>query len=115
MVEDSNIRSLTNEVIRRLLTTGDMIPDATRCQILDIFAQKMMNSGYGLKQIRRVILGGIKGYEKMVKRSKQGGRKLHRSSGESSQARARKKLTENLTRLTRMTLKKRMTDPWIDG
>ena len=94
MAEDSKIRSLTNEVIRRLLTTGDMIPDATRCQILDRFAQKMMNSGYGLKQIRRVILGGIKGYEKMVKRSKQGGRKLHRSSGESSQARARKKLTE---------------------
>ena len=30
----------------------------------------------------------------MVKKSKQGGRKLHRSSGENSQTRARKKLTE---------------------
>ena len=94
MAEDSKIRSLTNEVIRRLLTTGEMISDSTRCQILDRFAQKMMNSGYGLKQIRRVILGGIKGYEKMVKKSKEGGRSLHRSSGESSTARARKKLTE---------------------
>jgi hypothetical protein len=54
----------------------------------------MINSGYGLKQVRRVILGGIKGYENMVKKSKEGGRSLHRSSGESSTARARKKLTE---------------------
>ena len=93
MAEDSKIRSLTNEVIRRLLTTGEMIPDEARCQILDNFAQKMKNSGYGLLQIRRVILGGIKGYEKMVKKSKAGGRSLHRSSGESSAARTRKKLT----------------------
>ena len=34
MVEDSKIRSLTNEVIRRLLTTGEMISDTTKCQIL---------------------------------------------------------------------------------
>ena len=98
MAEDSKIRSLTNEVIRRLLTTGEMISDTARCQILDSFAQKMMNSGYGLMQIRRVILSGIKGYEKMVKKSKAGGRSLHRSSGESSTARARKKLTEKSER-----------------
>ena len=34
MAEDSKIRSLTNEVIRRLLTTGEMISDTTKCQIL---------------------------------------------------------------------------------
>ena len=73
---------MTNEVIRGLLKISESIPDSTRCQILDRFSQKMMDSGYGLKQIRRVILGGIKGYEKMVKRSREGGRSPHRSSGE---------------------------------
>ena len=93
MAEDSKIRSLTNEVIRRLLTTGEMIPDKDRCQILDRFAQKMKNSGYGLNQIRRVLLGGIKGYESMIRRCKKGERSLHRSSGESSALRASRKLT----------------------
>ena len=93
MAEDSKIRSLTNEVIRRLLTTGEMIPDSERCQILDRFAQKMKNSGYGLQQIRRVILAGIKGYESLLKRCRKGERSLHRSSAESSTLRARKKLT----------------------
>ena len=76
-----------------MVSTGEMIPDSDRCQILDRFAQKMKNSGYGLNQIRRVILGGIKGYETLVRRSKKGERSLHRSSGESSALRTRKKLT----------------------
>jgi hypothetical protein len=93
MAEDSKMRSLTNEVIRRMLTTGEMIPARDRCQILDNFAQKMKNSGYGLNQIRRVILAGIKGYENLIRRCKKGERSLHRSSAESSSLRARKKLT----------------------
>jgi hypothetical protein len=46
MAEDAKIRSLSNEVIRRMTTTSEAIPDATRCQILDRLAQKMdMASG----------------------------------------------------------------------
>ena len=67
MVEDSKVRSLTNEVIRRMLTTSKSTPQEERNRILDDMAQKMANSGYGLKQTRRVILSGIKGYEKMTR------------------------------------------------
>ena len=41
----------------------------------------------------RIILGGIKGYEGMRRTSRSGGRKVHRSAGESSQLRAKKKFT----------------------
>ena len=58
MAEDAKLRSLTNEVIRRMVTT---IPEETICQILDRFPQKMANNGYGVLQIRRVILAGIRG------------------------------------------------------
>lgn len=51
------------------------------------------NSGYKLKQIRRVILCGIKGYEKMRRIANKGGRRLHRTARESSSLRAKKKLT----------------------
>ena len=58
MAEDAKLRSLTNEVIRMMVTT---IPEETICQILDRFPQKMANNGYGVLQIRRVILAGIRG------------------------------------------------------
>ena len=72
MAEDSKVRSLTNEVIRRMLTTSKSTPQEERNRILDDMAQKMANSGYGLKQTRRVILRGIKGYEKMTRLERKG-------------------------------------------
>ena len=94
MAEDSKVGSLTNEVIRRMLTTSKSTPQEERNRILDEMAQKMANSGYGLKQTRRVILSGIKGYEKMTRLERKGIRMVHRTAGESSKTRATKKLTE---------------------
>ena len=70
MAEDSKMRSLSNEVIRRMLTTCKSTPQEDRNSILDAMAQKMINSGYGLRQTRRVILSGIKGYDKAGKTRK---------------------------------------------
>ena len=58
-------------------------------------AQKMANSGYGMRQIRRVMLSGIKGYEKMNRLERKGTRRIHRTAKESGKTRASKKLTEN--------------------
>ena len=61
---------------------------------MDDFSQKLFNSGYGLIQVRRIVIAGIKGYEKLLKNSKLlGGRKLQRTAAESSKERARRKLT----------------------
>jgi hypothetical protein len=70
MAEGINVRSLTNEVIRRMLTTSRSTPQEVRNKIFDNMAQKMAISGYGLRQIRRVMLSGIKGYEKMIRLDK---------------------------------------------
>ena len=94
MAEDSKLRSLNYEVIRRMLTTSRSTPQEERNRILDDMAQKMANSGYGLKQTRRVILSGIKGHEKMIRLDITGVRRVHRTAGESSKTRATKKLTE---------------------
>ena len=94
MAEDSKMRSLSNEVIRRMVTTGEMVEDSVRCQVIDDLAQKMSNSGYSLQQIRRVILAGLKGYEKMRRTARSGGRRVLRTAGESSSIKAKKKLTE---------------------
>ena len=94
MAEDAKIRSLTNELIRRLLRTSERVPEATRVKIVDDFSQKLFNSGYALEQVRRIVLAGIKGYEKLLKNSKlPGGRELQRTAAESSKVRSRRKLT----------------------
>jgi hypothetical protein len=65
-----------------------------RRAVVDKYGQKLINSGYGLEQTRRILVGGLKGYEKKLWTSKTaGGRALHQSAGESSKARNRKKLT----------------------
>ena len=53
----------------------------------------MANSGYGLRQIRRVMLSGIKGYEKMIRQERKGIRRVHRTAKESNKIKASKKLT----------------------
>ena len=93
MAEDSKVRSLTNEVVRRMLTTSRFNPQEVRNRIMDDMAKKMANSGYGLRQIRRVMLSGIKGYEKMIRQERKVIRKVHRSAKESKKTRAAKKLT----------------------
>jgi hypothetical protein len=57
------------------------------------YAQKLINSGYSITQTKKIILNGIKGYEKKLLESrKPGGRSLHRQAGESYNTRVRRKL-----------------------
>ena len=95
MPEDSKMRSLSNDLIRRMLNTSKRVSVDKRLEIVYNFAQKLFNSGYKFEQVRKICIAGLKGYEKLLKAiQKPGGRKLHRTSGDSSSARAQKKLTE---------------------
>ena len=100
--ENMKISSLTAEVLRRMMNVSELLPDSERVAVLDRFAQKMANSGYGLLTIRRVIVAGLKGYEARVLRSKldksdKKWRSLHESSEASWGSRWRKKLLGKMT------------------
>ena len=41
-----------------------MLDIQTRCTIIDSYAKKLLNSGFKLPQVRRIILSAVKGYEK---------------------------------------------------
>ena len=46
-----------------------------------------------MEQVRRIVINGIKCFERKVKESRmEGGRRLHRTAGESSAGRMKKKL-----------------------
>ena len=93
MAEDAKIRCLANDLTRRMLTSSERIPMEVRRWIVDEYAQKLLNSGYSLEVTRRIIVAGLKGYErKLMNSRKPGGKKLLRTAKESYEGRVRKKL-----------------------
>ena len=73
MAENPKIRCLSNDLKRRMLTTSELVDNKVRNEIVDRYAQKLTNSGYGLEQVRRIIVGGLKGYERKLAESRREG------------------------------------------
>ena len=92
MAEDAKIQIVSNDLIRRLLNSSEELGRGAKVKVVDEYAQKLANSGYGREQIKRILCNGIKGYEGKLRRCREEGRKLHRSSVDSQGARVRKKL-----------------------
>ena len=86
------IRSLRNEVMRRLDSFSGSVGMEEKTVALDIFSQKLLNSGHKVATIRSILLSGIKGYKRRVSRCLAENIPLHRSAGQSADKRRRNKL-----------------------
>ena len=75
-----------------MLNTSADMPMAVQCQILDTFAQKMVNSGHSVQQARRNILSGVKGYESKLRQCAKNCTPVNRSAAGSGASRRKKKL-----------------------
>ena len=95
--ENCKIQSLHNEIMRRLKNCSDRVTGEEKIAILDKFAQKMFNSGYDEDQIRKVMIGGVKGYERFRRKCEQDKRQVHRSAKESKNVRYLKQLMGKTT------------------
>ena len=65
--------------------------------MIDNFGQKMVNSGHSIKEVRRNILHGLKGWRSKMDRCKSSNQPVHRSAKESAASRRHKKLTGKST------------------
>ena len=73
--------------------TSEDLDDSVRVTIVNNFAQKLVNSGYELHQVRKLLVGGLKGYQRKLMKSKEvGGKRMHVGAMASSKARYKKKL-----------------------
>ena len=95
MGENSKIKIVSNDLIRRLLNSSRELGASERCRVTDQYAQKLLNSGYRLEQSRKILVSGIKGYGSKVERCRKQGRRLYRTSKDSWGARIKKKLLGN--------------------
>ena len=97
MPENSKVQIISNEMIRRLLNSGEDLQEEKYIEIVDSYAQKLVNSGYGINQVRRMLISGIRGYGGKVNRCKELGIDLRRTANKSQGARNIKKLTGRTT------------------
>ena len=70
MPESTRRSTLNQELIRRMVNTSEKVPMSKRLEIVDKYAQKMINSEYSLDMTRQTIVGGLKGYERLLSLSK---------------------------------------------
>ena len=86
------VTTLSQEVVRRLKNTARSVGESKRRNILSNMMVKMRRAGYDDKMRRNVLVSGLKGYWRMVKTEKEGGRRVNRPRWEGAVERRYKKL-----------------------
>ena len=66
MPENMRVATLTQETIRRMMNTSERIELQERIEVIDNYGMKLVNSGYSLDQSRKMIVGGLVGYERRL-------------------------------------------------
>ena len=70
MPEGVRRATLNQELVRRMVNTSERLENVKRVKIVDQYAQKLINSEYSVEETRKVIVGGLKGYERLLSLSK---------------------------------------------
>ena len=91
MGENLKTQILTAEMIRRLAITTEGLGEEVYTMIVDKYAQKLINSGYGVDQTRRIVIAGIKGWRSKVDRCLGEGRKVRKKGRSGRNPRRRRK------------------------
>ena len=63
MEEDSKIQTVSNDLVRRLCNTRETMGPEEQRRVVDGYRQKLVNSGYTIDQVRKILVNGIKGSE----------------------------------------------------
>ena len=70
MPEGVRRATLNQELVRRMVNTSELVNIKQRVAVVEDYAQKLVNSEYTLKETRDVIIGGLKGYERLLSLSR---------------------------------------------
>ena len=61
MPEKTRRSTLNQELIRRRINTSELVAMDKRIEIVDKYAQKLINSGFKLDQTSKILVGGLCG------------------------------------------------------
>ena len=94
MSENGKNSCLSQDLVRRMMNTSEMVPQQERNEIVETYIKKLTVSGYNEKQVKNIIESGLSGYERKLEKSRRECQELHRASKSTLAKRHRKKLTE---------------------
>ena len=94
MNENQKIQILSQDMVRRLFNVREELGAKNRGEVVDKYAKKLLQSGYNKEQTRKMIMNGIKGFER---KRKMRGEQLRRTAKKSSKSRHVKKLLSKTT------------------
>ena len=87
------------------MNTPELVDIGKRVEVVDNYAQKLINSEYSLKETRDMIVGGLKGYERLLSSSKDvdnpGWKPLHVSGKWNAKNRRMAKLRSVVTKIVK--------------
>ena len=92
MKENTMVKCLGNDVIRRFLNTEENLLKAEAKALIDGYSVKLLTSGFSVGQTTRIVMSGIRGFESRLRRCVKEGRPLYRTSAQSAGSRRKKKL-----------------------
>ena len=87
MEENSKFKIVSNDLVRRLYNTMDEIEPEEKWKIIDNYSQKLLDSGYSIEQVRKIIVNDIKEYEGRKIRYEKQGRPFRRTGKLSKKSR----------------------------
>ena len=92
MEEKVKYKILSNDLVRRMLNCMEELGDEEKRRNIDRYGQKLLNSGFNREQVVRILVAGLRCYDRKVARCKTKGFKLYRTAKDSSKPRQMKKL-----------------------
>ena len=90
MGETQRMDILSNELVRRLSNVGLGIPEQEVIEIIDKYIKQLKNSEYERRQIKNIIVSGLRGYKNKIDRRKSAGEDFHRRAEDTLTTRTRK-------------------------
>ena len=70
MPEGVRRATLNQEMVRRMVNTSEDAKIEDRLKVVDDYTQKLINSEYDLEEARGIVIGGLKGYERLLSLSR---------------------------------------------
>ena len=74
--------------------TSSRLPQSSRNGVVNQYTVKLVSSGYSLDQVHRIVVAGLRGFEKKVKKQLAGKGLIHQSAAGGAAKRNRKKLLD---------------------
>ena len=91
MSNKSKVQILSQDLVRRMMNICDTVSQSERNRVVDNYTDRLFRSGYSLSQVYDIIVSGLTGYERKLKKAANENTPIHRPAASTLKSRINKK------------------------